>query len=314
MKFTTVFSAAALAYSAIAEPIPRSARSNTRDIAAVESAASSITASLKALTNSVAQFNGDSIQVEADASALATAIELGTEGIVESGDLDAAGLAGLQACMTPLADAGKDLIQKLTIKKNSFEQAGLCSTIEKAMLEIGTQSKDLIKTVTGLLPEQFQGIAEQVGNTVTLTLMKGVDAYSVSNCVSNPLANTSKSMIAYPTGTLTFSALDPIPTTKTATVQVTVTSCSAAVTQTSISIVSPLLPVTPSYLPTGTPLITAPQPAPTGTAPSTTVVKPSTPSTPALPVTSIPTAAGLRNTVSNAGLVAAVAIVAAMVY
>lgn len=326
MKFTIVFSAAALAYSAIAEPVPRFAQSNTRDIAAVESAASSIKASLKALTNSVAQFNGDSIQVEADAAALATAIELGTEGIVNSGSIDIAALPGLQACITPLADAGKDLIQKLTIKKNAFEQAGYCTTVEKAMAQIGTNTKAMVKAIASLLPQELQSAVEQVGNSVTATLIKGADAYSPANCVNNPLANTSKSMIAYPTGTFTFSAIAPIPTTKTSTMKVTVTSCPAAVTTTSYSVSSPSAPVSPSYLPSGsqtlvvppvptassTRLITAPQPAPTSSR-STTVVPPS-PTVPAQPVTSIPVAAGPRNTIGNAGLVAAAALVAAMVF
>ncbi|KAH7033623.1 uncharacterized protein B0I36DRAFT_321789 [Microdochium trichocladiopsis] len=321
MKFATFFvSAAALAVSAVAEPVRIPQAHRVRDIAAIESAATSVTTAIKTLTKSVAAFSGDSIQVEADAGALVASIEIGIEGIAKSGDLDITGLVGLQSCITTLTDAGKDLIQKLTIKKSQFEQAGLCGTVEKFMSEIGDQSQNLIKTVSGLLPEQFQGVVEQVGGAVAETLLKGATAFSESNCVDNPAANTSKSLVPYPTGTLTFSAIAPVPTTKTSTIQVTVTSCTNAVTQTSISIVKPTTSFTPSVVPpytevppaaSSTVLITAPEPT---VSTSLTVVVPPAASTtkPALPVTSIPIAAGPRNAVGGAGLVAVAAVVAAM--
>jgi len=332
MKFSAIFlSAAALAVSAVAEPVSKPESHVARDVAAVESAITQIKTGIQTLTKSVADFNGDSIQVEADASALATTIELSIDNITSSGNLDVAGLAGLTTCFTGLADASKDLITKLTVKKNQFEEAGLCGTVEKLMANIGDQSISMIKAVSSLLPEQLQGTVQTVGQGITDLIVQGAATYSENNCVDNPAANTSKSLVPYPTGSATFSAIAPIPTTKTSTMQVTITTCpeGQAVTQTSISIVKPTTSFTPSYLPStsqgetmvippvptvasSTQLITA-GPEPTFSSTFAIVVPSPTVTRPAQSTTSIPIAAGPRNMVSGASLVAAAgAVFAAM--
>lgn len=334
MKFSAIFlSAAALAVSAVAEPVSIPKSHATRDVAAVESAVTQIKTGIQTLTKSIADFNGDSIQVEADASALAATIEISIQSIASSGNLDVAGLAGLTPCFTGLADASKDLITKLTVKKNQFEQAGLCGTVEKLMASIGDQSINMIKTVSGLLPEQLQGTVQTVGQGITDLIVKGAAAYSENNCVDNPAANTSKSLVPYPTGSAIFSAIPPVPTTKTSTMQVTITTCpeGQAVTQTSVSIVKPTTSFTPSYLPStslgqtmvippvptvasSTQLITA-GPEPTFSSTFVVVVPSASVTRPAQSTTSIPIAAGPRNVVSGAGLVvAAGAVVAAILF
>ncbi|KAH9905048.1 hydrophobic surface binding protein A-domain-containing protein [Xylariomycetidae sp. FL2044] len=252
MKTSTVLSAISLAFSAAAEPLPRDLPSKVeRDVATISSVAAEISNAITQLDTSVKAFSGDATTLQADAANLVGVIKSGASSIAQSGDIEIADALGLQPSITQLKTAGQALITDLGAKKDAFEAADLCSTVETTVKDLSSSAQSLVEGVIKKLPENFQSVAEDMVSGLTDAFNKGTAAFAADQCSGSGAGSASASASAPIVGSPS-SAAAAVSTSAAAVVTGATTITVTAPCSTSAPAVTPSFPVGNTTVPTGT--------------------------------------------------------------
>ncbi|TGJ80417.1 hypothetical protein E0Z10_g8345 [Xylaria hypoxylon] len=290
----TIFLPVALAFTATAEmqlySLPTPVK---RDLATVTSVVAQISDAITQLDSSVKAFEKDGTQVQSDADNLVSTIKDGASAIISSGAISLNDALGLQDVATSLATAGGTLLADIESKKEAFQAAGLCGSVQSTITSIGSEVQSFVDSIVKQLPDDAQEVASQLTGGISSALTSGASALQ---CGSSDASSSSAATVE----TTAAAMLDSYPTSAIAT-----SSAAAASGAVTVTVTAPCVceSTTSVSVPVVTPSVSVPYPTgsnSTSVLPTGAVTTTSTTSS----TTTIATGGAVANGVGAVGLMA----------